>query len=285
MGLLHLRRGEFGKAEDHFARALLRLTFRNPNPYDGEPFYNLGLARLYLGKTDEAYDVFYKSTWNHAWQSAGNYALACISAGRGDLQLALEQVEKSLRTNVDHLKARALKAALLRRLGRTAEAQAVIDASLALDRLDFRMMAETVPLVAEQRGSGKLRRSPAWRSRDAARCELRPGVERIAGRRICSFRNLQQRRTMESSNAVVHAGVAGRCPAQGHARGEIPSQGGVRLPALLLSGATRRNDRAGSAIARNPAGPRAHYYLGNLYYDKRRYDEGDSVLASFSRTG
>jgi tetratricopeptide (TPR) repeat protein len=28
-----------------------------------------------------------------------------------------------------------------------------------------------------------------------------------------------------------------------------------------------------SAIARNPAGARAHYYLGNLYYDKRRYDE------------
>jgi len=28
-----------------------------------------------------------------------------------------------------------------------------------------------------------------------------------------------------------------------------------------------------SAIARNPGGARAHYYLGNLYYDKRRYDE------------
>ena len=28
-----------------------------------------------------------------------------------------------------------------------------------------------------------------------------------------------------------------------------------------------------SAIARNPSAARAHYYLGNLYYDKRRYDE------------
>ena len=27
------------------------------------------------------------------------------------------------------------------------------------------------------------------------------------------------------------------------------------------------------AIARNPAGARAHYYLGNLYYDKRRYED------------
>ena len=28
-----------------------------------------------------------------------------------------------------------------------------------------------------------------------------------------------------------------------------------------------------SAIARNPSAARARYYLGNLYYDKRRYDE------------
>ena len=118
MGLFRLRNGNFAEAESHFARATRRLTFRNPNPYDGEPFYNLGLARFYQGKTAEAYDAFHKSIWNYAWQSAGNYALASISAGRGDLQLALEQVEASLRTNSDHSKAHALKASLLRRLGR-----------------------------------------------------------------------------------------------------------------------------------------------------------------------
>ena len=53
MGLMYLRKGQFVEAEEHFARAVRRLTFRNPNPYDGEPFYNLGLARLYQGKTLE----------------------------------------------------------------------------------------------------------------------------------------------------------------------------------------------------------------------------------------
>ena len=84
MGLFHLRKGNFAEAESHFARATRRLTFRNPNPYDGEPFYNLGLARFYQGKTAEAYDAFHKSIWNYAWQSAGNYELASISAGRGE---------------------------------------------------------------------------------------------------------------------------------------------------------------------------------------------------------
>ena len=31
-------------AETHFRQAIERLTLRNPNPYDGEPFYNLGLC-------------------------------------------------------------------------------------------------------------------------------------------------------------------------------------------------------------------------------------------------
>ncbi len=40
--------------------------------------------------------------------------------------LALEQMEQSLRTNADNLKALALKAALLRRMGRTEDAQELI---------------------------------------------------------------------------------------------------------------------------------------------------------------
>ena len=43
MGLWHLRRGEFAEAETFFRHAIERLTRRNANPYDGEPFYNLGL--------------------------------------------------------------------------------------------------------------------------------------------------------------------------------------------------------------------------------------------------
>ena len=44
MGARFLRLGEFGKAVKYFERAVKRLTMRNPNPYDGEPFYNLGVA-------------------------------------------------------------------------------------------------------------------------------------------------------------------------------------------------------------------------------------------------
>ena len=44
LGLWHLQRGEFSLAEKHFRAAIARLTRHNPNPYDGEPYYNLGLC-------------------------------------------------------------------------------------------------------------------------------------------------------------------------------------------------------------------------------------------------
>src|SRR4029077_13748629 len=44
MGLLLYRRGKFAEAETYYRRAIERLTQRNPNPYDGEPYYNLGLT-------------------------------------------------------------------------------------------------------------------------------------------------------------------------------------------------------------------------------------------------
>jgi len=49
MGLWHLRRGEFEQAAEHFHAAIVRLTALNPNPRDGEPYYNLGLACRYQG--------------------------------------------------------------------------------------------------------------------------------------------------------------------------------------------------------------------------------------------
>jgi tetratricopeptide (TPR) repeat protein len=59
MGLLLYRCGMFSLAEMYFRKAIRRLSVRNPNPYDGEPYFNLGLAYKMQGRLDEAYDAFY----------------------------------------------------------------------------------------------------------------------------------------------------------------------------------------------------------------------------------
>ncbi len=54
LGKLLLRRGLFSKAEEHFCRAIQRLTARNPNPATGEPHYYLGLSLLFEDRDAEA---------------------------------------------------------------------------------------------------------------------------------------------------------------------------------------------------------------------------------------
>ena len=141
VGLWYLRRGRFAKAESYLRTSVRVWQKRNPNPYDGEPLYNLALCLKYRALQDgipalldEAYDLFVKSTWNHAWQAAGWFSAAQISLWRGDDATALEEVDKALVAGWHNHKARALKALLLRRLGHDVSTFAA--ESLAIDPLN-----------------------------------------------------------------------------------------------------------------------------------------------------
>ena len=127
MGLWLLRRGEFAEAESHFRKAIERLTRRNANPYDGEPYYNLGLCLRFQNRDSEAYAVLYKSTWNQAWQSAGYHALAELDCGKSDWQTALDHLNRSLRCNADNTRARNLTTMVLRMLHRQGEANSIFE--------------------------------------------------------------------------------------------------------------------------------------------------------------
>ena len=66
------------------------------------------------GKADEAYDAFFKSAWNAAWQDAAYYGLAQIDTAKGKYESALDKVDRSLIRNWHNHKARQLKASILR---------------------------------------------------------------------------------------------------------------------------------------------------------------------------
>ena len=75
------------------------MTWRSPNPYDSEGYYNLGLSLLWQGREQEAYDAFYKATWSSAQQETSYYYLAVIAARRHLWAQALGFVEKGLVKN------------------------------------------------------------------------------------------------------------------------------------------------------------------------------------------
>ena len=137
MGLWYIRKGRFDKAEPYLRKAVKLSQKRNPNPYDGEPIYNLAIALKYQGMVDEAYNLFWKSTWNKAWADAGYFEAAKISTMQGRYEDALDEIDRCLNNNWHNHKARALKAAILRKLGQTSEALSLIDESLKYDLFNY----------------------------------------------------------------------------------------------------------------------------------------------------
>lgn len=142
MGLWYMRKGQLEKALTYFNTAIDSLTNHNPNPYDGEPYFNKGLALNFLGKKDEAYGSFFKSCWNAQWQDAGYFNLAQIDTFRGDLDKALDLIDRSLIKNWHNHKARHLKIIILRKLGKIEAAKNLIEESLAIDKFNFGVLYE-----------------------------------------------------------------------------------------------------------------------------------------------
>ncbi|MDC7293737.1 DUF5107 domain-containing protein [Butyrivibrio sp. DSM 10294] len=136
-GLLLLRRGRFALSEKYFRAAIDRLTLMHPSPFHSEAYYNLGLSLFYRGKYDEAFDTFYKAIWVKELQEEGFYYLSAIACRRGEYEEALDFIEKALVRNTHSIKARALKAMLLVRLGRMEEANNWIKENLKIDAFDY----------------------------------------------------------------------------------------------------------------------------------------------------
>lgn len=129
-------RGRAEESIEYFRAAIRSSVWKNPNPYDCEPYYNLGLALKAVGRIDEAFDAFYKAVWDGNMQDKAFYQLACIAAGRGETAEALEYIEKSLVKGMHNIKARDLKTALLRKSGAEAEAAEFAKATRIIDPLD-----------------------------------------------------------------------------------------------------------------------------------------------------
>ncbi len=150
LGLWLMRRAQFGEAEKHFSKAIATLTLRNPNPYDGEAYYLLGICLKTRQRHPEAYDALYKAAWNAAWQNAAYFHIARIDAHRHDWPKALAHVEQSLIRNSHHHQARHLKIIALRKLERKKEALAYAEASIQIDRFNLGALYEKYLITQDE---------------------------------------------------------------------------------------------------------------------------------------
>jgi len=270
MGLWLLRRGKFAESEKYFKIAISTQLQRNPNPYDGEPHYNLGLSLKFQGKNKTAYDAFYKSCWNAAMQDAGYFGCAQISCINDNLTDALYEIDKSLIRNWHNHKARILKTAILRKLGREAEALNLIEDSLEIDLFNFGcrfekyLMTNDTTVLTEM---NKLMRGEIHNYEIVALDYIGAGMYAEAvqlleeGEKVCSTTPMTyyykgwalylDEKPCEAAFSKAAAHSPDYC---------FPN----RLEAILA---------LECAQTVNIDDAKAPYYLGNLWYDKRQYTE------------
>ena len=260
LGKLHLRRCEYGLAERHLLAAKERATSLNPNPYDGEVFYTLGLVLQRLNRSDEAYAAFYKSTWNASWQSAGYFALAEMDAARGDLQQGLFHVRLALKNNSEDLNARNLCVSLLRRLRQMDEAAELLAETRALDPLD---LWSRYLQGASLNASGHALLSLALQMQ-------RAGFYEDAG-------DLLQRAlpvSTDGSSPLIHLALARCLQMAGESAGDsaLDAAASASQKHCFPSGCDHY-DLLTMAVSGRPQAASFHLYLGNLLFHHRRAAE------------
>jgi tetratricopeptide (TPR) repeat protein len=264
LGRWLLQRGEFGSAEEHLLLAIARLTKLNPNPYDGEPYYNLGLALRFQGRAREAYAAFFKATWNAAWRGPAYHALAEFDCFGMDWPAALDHLQSCLRVETPSLNARNLKTMVLGKLGKTAEADVLLQETRALDRLDTwsrYLESGAAPAGGQQILDLSFDLARAGFITDALKVLSSADLASADGSApIILYLKAQLYAELGdlSRSAEIYRQAAEVDPSYC-----FPS----RLEEILLL------ERAMSA---NPEDAHAPYFLGNLLYDRRRHEDAIS---------
>lgn len=272
-GSLLFSRGLFEESERYFRKAIERATWKNPNPYDCEAYYKLGLSLFYQEKYEEAYDAFYKAAWSNEQQEMSFYYLAAIACRKKEYENALYLMERGIVKNWHNVKARGIKAAILRMLGRGEEAQNWIRESLQIDPFDYVSRCELLSWL-EQDALTQEKKKLVLCMRGNAETYLRLAKDYAE----CGFYK-EARAVLDACN--ISAALNEYYKAYyGKMAGE--SENEVRKRYLFAekqdSYCCFPNALEDIAVLQDccdtlQEASFAWYYLGNLYYDKKQYEK------------
>ena len=292
-GSLIFRRGLFKEAEGYFRKAIERLTWKNPNPYNSEAYYFLGLSQFFQEHWEEAYDAFYKATWTNEQQEMSFYYLSSIAVRKEKYMDALEFIEKALIKNSHNIIARGLKAVILRKLGRKSEAKIFIEESLKIDCFDYVSAYEKILINERDEGILELGNNHMEASSSKPVVYKNRSGEELTGELILLMRNfsenfIQAARDYAESGLYQEAVEVLRLCSEDNPMLKYYEAyycnklGRVKEAKEALIAATERKNLyyfpnkledipvLSYAIENNNKDAKAPYLLGNLYYDKKQ---------------
>jgi len=277
LGLVYLRRGQFEDAELHFRNAVKRTIKHNPNLYDGECLYNLGLALKFQNKLEEAFDVFYKASWNAAWQDNAFLQMAYISNIKQDFEQASTFLQQALMRNFESQKIRHLNALVLRKSGRLDEANQFIQESLQQDRFAYGILFEEYLLLKNSNAAlaeEKLQNLKTLMRNDAD-TYIEISIDYLNGGNYEDANCILSRLPEDIAHPMIHYYKAYYCIKSGRKDEAVLSvhKGSSCSPDCIFPNRVEDIGVLQNAIALNEQDYKAWYYLGNLFYDKKRYKD------------
>ncbi len=279
LGLWYLRRGQFKKAEPYFKQAIDTITQRNPNPYDGEPYYNLGWALLMQDKHEAAYDAFYKCIWNDAWQHAGFLNLCRLAIRNKEYQVALDFIDQSLVKNFHSHTARHLKVFTLRILNQFHKAMDFVNESLTMDPFNYGCWLEKYWLLKNDKDENaanetlhhlhEISRNNENNFIEYAFDYAHAGLYEEAAQLLSVFE------TQDSQNTLINYYLGWFSFRNGKEKLSLTyfQKAASLSPDYVFPNRIEDILVFQEAIRQNPKDAKAAYYLGNYWYDKRQYRE------------
>jgi tetratricopeptide (TPR) repeat protein len=272
LGLWYLRRGQFAKSEPYFRKAVETGIQRNPNAYDSEPYYNLGLSLKFQGKNSEAYEAFYKATWSNAWKDSGYFMVAQLDLINGEYELAVDHIQSAIDKNANNSKAYVLQSAAYRKLGIIDDAIATAKYALKRDAFNLGALFELYLANAGQNHlDNLLKLSRGW-----SQNFIEYALDYVNAGLYTEAHDLLQHAIADNeTNPMVYYYLAYFKQMSGDTEQAIEVLKKAALADPYLCFPDRLEDIAVLQLASqlNPDDAKAPYYLGNLWYDKRQYDE------------
>jgi len=279
IGLWKFKKGLFEESLSYFKTAIGSITERNPNPYNCEPYFNNGLANLYLGRVDDAYNSFFKSAWDKSFQDAAYYHIAQIDLQRKAYENCLEHIDWALDRNARNGKAYLIKILCLKKLGKEKEARVVIEQALAKDMFNLAVLFEkylwcksandeqnaTIALAELAKLSGSTSHNAIEYAIDYIQAgyyeQAIEFIKLVAPTKLrepllnyylaYAFNKLKNEDAVAKHLWVAKDAYSSYC---------FPNR---LFDILVLEHAIEANDKDA----------KARYYLGNLFYDKQQYDK------------